>query len=173
MPDAIQQPRTSSQGLASYPIIAEYGPAYLVPGAFEIPEKRREAHALFDISEAPAQPDQVSPGLQRIARYLNLYAAVGVDPEWVRVVAVLHGPATGAVLRHEMYRSHFAGVPENPNLPLLKALHKAGVVLYVCGQAIRDQGYEDRDIAPDVRLAYSALAVVTNYQERHFAYFSA
>ncbi|HET9122205.1 MAG TPA: DsrE family protein [Acidiferrobacteraceae bacterium] len=171
MANAKPQAHTSSYGHASYPVIADYGPAYTVPGAFEIPPKRTEARALFDVSAAPEAPDQVSAGLKRIARYLNLYAAVGVDPKLLHVVAVLHGKATSAALRHEVYSQHFPGNAENPHLALLRALHKAGVVLYVCGQAIRDSGYHDQDIVPDVSLAYSALAVVTNYQDRNFAYF--
>lgn len=172
MTDAKQQAEASAYGQASYPVIADYGPAYTVPGAFEVPQKRRQAQALFDVSTAAKQSQQVVPGLKRVARYLNLYASVGVELHLLQVIVVLHGDATGAVLRHEVYGRHFPGATENPNLMLLRALHRARVTLYVCGQAIRDYGYQDQDIVPDVSLAYSALAVVTNYQDRQFAYFS-
>lgn len=164
--------QSSDRERASFPVIQGYGPAYSVPGAFEVPERRREARAVFDLTAAPAHSDEVSGGLKRIARYLNLYGAVGVDPHLIRAVAVFHGAATSAVLRDEAY-CRTTGAPDaNPNSALIKDLRRAGVTLYVCGQAMRDAGFADADILPDVSLAYSALSVLTNYQEQNYAAFS-
>ncbi|MHB1950694.1 MAG: DsrE family protein [Acidiferrobacteraceae bacterium] len=155
----------------AYPVIPDYGPAYSIPGAFEVPERGREAHAMFDVTHAIEASTEVHPGLMRVARYLNLYGAVGVDPRLIHVVVVLHGPATAVVLRDEAYRKVRHVDCHNPNLALINTLHDAGVMLYVCGQSMRDAGFDDGDIAPDVRLAYSALALASRYQERHYAYF--
>lgn len=170
--NAQERRQNPNRDRASFPVIQGYGPAYSVPGAFEVPERRREARALFDLTAAPAQPDEVSSGLKRIARYLNLYAAVGVEPHLIRAVAVFHGAATSAVLRDEAYCRTTGTRAANPNAALIKELRRAGVTLYVCGQAMRDAGFADADILPDVSLAYSALSVLTNYQEQNYAAFS-
>jgi len=175
MPDAnnVQGPKNKPEReRASFPVIQEYGPAYSVPGAFEVPERKRDVRAVFDIAAPPDRPDEVSAGLKRIARYLNLYVAVGVDPHLIRSVAVFHGAATSAVLRDDAYCRTTGAAKANPNAPLIKELHRAGVTLYVCGQAMRDSGFSDADILPDVGLAYSALSVLTNYQEQNYAFFS-
>lgn len=157
---------------AAYPVIADHGPVYSIPGAFEIPERGRETHVVFDVSRAADAVTAIHPGLGRVARYLNLYGAVGVDPRLVHVVVVFHGPATVTVLLDGAYRQAQQVDCANPNLALINALHRAGVALYVCGQAMCDAGFNGADIAPDVRLAYSALTLASRFQERNYAYFS-
>ena len=53
---------------------------------------------------------------------------------------------------------------KNPNLPLVEALHAAGVQVLVCGQSLNRNGFPETVIAPHVRIATSAMTAVINRQ---------
>ena len=154
-----------------FPVIKDYGPVYRIPHAAEMPYQKQNIKTLFDLTKGAKDPAKVNPGLDHIARYLNVYALAGVKPQNMHLVAILHGKATAAVLTNQGYDHYMHTQSGNPNLKLLDALHKAGVTLYVCGQALHDFKYPASDVVPEVKRTLSALVVVTNYQEKHYAYF--
>jgi len=71
--------------------------------------------------------------LDHVARAVNLFVAAGVSLDQLHIAAVVHGSATPIALRDEAHQKKF-GHP-NPNAKLLMALRKAGVKIYLCGQA--------------------------------------
>ena len=73
----------------------------------------------------------------------------------VEVAVVVHGKATPLVLSDKSYRQHF-GKP-NPDTALIAQLHRAGVKIYVCGQALTHQGYAVADVRGDIRVAQSVM----------------
>lgn len=154
-----------------FPVIQGYGPAYRIPRAAEMPYRKHGIKTLFDVTKAAKSPDKVDPSLDHIARYLNVYALAGVKPKDMHLVAVIHGKATAAALNNQAYDQAMHTRSGNPNVKLLDALRRAGVKLYVCGQALHDFKYHAKDVLPGIQRTLSALVVVTNYQEKHYVYF--
>jgi len=88
----------------------------------------------------------------------------------VKITIVLHGEATKSVLNDTVYKARFQ-VDENPNLPLIRELQKAGVEVLVCGQALNYKGFPDGEVADGVPIAAAALTVVVNKQTDGYSYF--
>lgn len=149
-----------------FPIIERFGGVVPRPTAAEQPKSG--AKVVFDAtSDAP--PEQINKGLERVARLLNLYGSSGLKASDVTIAIVLHGEATKSVLNDAAYQSKF-GVETNPNLPLIEKLIKAGVEVFVCGQALQYKGFADNQVADQVTIAAAALTVVINKQQQGYAY---
>ncbi len=111
----------------------------------------------------------LNPGLEKVAKYLNIYANGGAVPTKVQIAVVIHGDATLCVLNAKAYTEKFE-TAGNPNLKLLEELHKSQVELYVCGQSLISKGSSPDDVAEFVRPAVSALTAVVNLQADGYAY---
>src|SRR6516165_8859482 len=121
-----------------FPIIPNVGGVVSLPKAVEQP--RKGAKVVFDIT-ADAKPADVNKGLERVARLLNLYGSAGLKASDVKIALVVHGEATKSVLANDIYGSKFA-TDKNPNLAVIGELRKAGVDVFVCGQALAYKGFE-------------------------------
>ena len=143
-----------------FPVIPNVGGVVPLPRAAEQP--RKGAKVVFDIT-ADAKPADVNKGLERAARLLNLYGSAGLKASDVKVELVLHGEATKCALTDAAYKAKF-GADANPNLPVLRDLQKAGVEVFVCGQALNYKGFKDSEVAKEVSVALAALTVVVNRQ---------
>ena len=153
----------------SYPAIANYGPVHPLPNAAVQPNKRHVYKALFDVTSGSKDSSKPAPGLVHVARAVNVFASAQVPVKRLKFVAIIHGPlATKAVLNNEAYKKKF-GV-DNPNIPLIDALVKAGVHVDVCGQALADLGYEHSGVYGKVRIDLSALATTVIYGDMGYAY---
>lgn len=148
-------------------VITDAGSFYAVPHAAFMPDRAAIYKVVFAMAAPSAEPDAVNPDLERLARTVNLYAAAGVPLDHLKFVAVAYGPATAMVLDDAHYRAKF-GVA-NPNLPVIAQLHKAGVTLAVCGQAVIGSGFQNAWIAKDVEVALSALTTITELQQQGYA----
>lgn len=96
----------------------------------------------------------VTPGFRGPARVLNALADDGISPQQVHLAIVAQGPAAMAMLDDEAYRRRH-GI-DNPNLPLLRALHEQGVLLVVCGQTMVGQKMQRSDFPDFVRVSRAA-----------------
>jgi len=150
----------------SFPVIEGFGGVVVLPNAAEKP--RSGAKIVFDVT-ADAKPSDVNKGLDRAARLLNLYGAAGLKASDVKIVVVFHGEATKSVLNDEFYQPRF-GVERNPNLPLIRELQKAGVELFVCGQALNYKGFPESAVTQNVPIADAALTVTVNRQMDGYGY---
>ena len=110
--------------------------------------------------------------MEQVARLLNLYGAAGLTARDVKIAAVFHGEADKAVLSDEAYAARFT-VAANPNLPLIRALKKAGVKVFVCGQSLHELGFKSEEVAKEVPVADAALLVLVNKQADRYAYIPA
>ncbi len=157
-----------SPGLKSleFPIIAGFGGIVVFPNAAEKP--RPGAKIVLDVT-ADAKPSDVNKGLDRAARLLNLYGAAGLKASDIKLVVVLHGEATKSALSDEFYQPRF-GVERNPNLPLIRDLQKAGVEIFVCGQALNYKGFPESVVAKEIPIADAALTVTVNRQQDGYGY---
>jgi len=151
-----------------FPQVVGYGGVVDTPAAAEPP--RRGAKIIFDITtEAPA--GEVNPGLVSVARYLNLNAAAGLTPADVKLALVLHGPATRAALGDAGYAKH-TQTAKNPSLELIHKLKACGVEVFVCGQSLARNKFDQAEVAGDVAIAVSAMTVNANRQQDGFSYLS-
>jgi intracellular sulfur oxidation DsrE/DsrF family protein len=151
-----------------YPIIKGYGPMNPLPNAAFQPDKSIKYRVLFEITRPSETMDKVNPGLDRVARFLNVMAASGIMPKDMELAAVIHGPAAPSVLKNEIFKNRFK--TDNPNEELIKNLKEAGVKLYVCGQSLADKDFKAEWVNEQIAIAVSALVVVPTYQLKGYAY---
>lgn len=147
-------------------IISDYGVINSIPDAEEFPDQKLEYKIVIDIM-AGAKSDELNPGLNNIARLLNLHAEGGVSKENIHVVAVIHNKATPTILSNEDYKEHF-GI-DNPNEALIDTLTNNGVKFVICGQSLLARGYANYKINKNVKLSVSALTALTTYQLKGYA----
>jgi intracellular sulfur oxidation DsrE/DsrF family protein len=145
-----------------YPAIRGYGKVRPYPDAAARPSPDQTYKVLFDITEGAETPEKPNSGLDHVAQLINAFTLAGVPPERLKLALVVHGSATPSILKDERYRNRFGNA--NPNTDLIQALKKAGVRLYVCGQALAEKDFEPADVNPDVTVALSALTVLPLYQ---------
>ncbi|PQO41110.1 DsrE family protein [Blastopirellula marina] len=150
----------------SFPVIQEYGGVYHLPDAVQQP--RPGTKILVDITAA-SEPDKLNPAIEKVARYVNIYAGAGKEKVDVEIALVFHGGATLAVLNEEAYKNEFK-TENNPNLKLLRDLHHAGVEMVVCGQTLSSKGKSPGDVVVFVDTAVSAFTASVNFQADGFAY---
>jgi intracellular sulfur oxidation DsrE/DsrF family protein len=131
------------------------------------PDVKGRYKAVFNMTNAAPQPDQVNHGLQQVARAVNLYTDAGVALKRLDFVVIISGKATLSVLDDARYQTQF-GV-DNPNLPVIEQLRQAGVDVAVCSQAVAILGYADEDVDENVKLALSALTTVIDLQQQGYA----
>lgn len=158
--------RTPGLKALEYPVIAGYGGVVPLPKPVAEPP-RAGASVVFDVT-AGGDPAVVNKGLERAAKLLNLYGAAGRAASDVQLTVVLHGRATKAILTDEFYAARFQ-TETNPNLPLIDALHAAGVQILVCGQSLNYTGFPDTMTAPHVKIAASAMTAVINRQANGYS----
>ncbi len=156
-----------ASGFWHYPVIKGYGPEHTWPGVVVRPSAGATYKALFDLTQGKPQATKVNPGLDHIARTINIFAAAGVPLKHMKFAVIIHGPATPIVLSAAAYQAKF-GHP-NPNLALIATLRKAGVDLLVCGNALGDMHFTPAEVNPDIHVALSALSTVIIMQNRGYA----
>lgn len=151
---------------ATHPVIANHGGVVQLPLAAQQP--RPGTKLLVDLTSG-GDVDKLNAGLDKVAKYLNIYAGGGAKPVNVQIAVVFHGDATLSVLKPDAYAAKFK-TDGNPNLQLLQQLHESGVELYVCGQSLISKGSAPEDVAVFVKTAVSALTAVVNLQADGYAY---
>ena len=80
-----------------------------------------------------------------------------------------HGEATKSALSDAAYKERF-GVERNPNLAVIAELRKAGVEVFVCGQALAYKGFKHAEVGEGIKVASAALTVVINKQADGYSY---
>lgn len=148
------------------PLISKFGKVYYVPNAEPLTRKDKVYRVIFDVSDSPADSNQVNASIESLARFLNMHVRIGLPPANLQLALILHGTAAKDGLNHEAYRARF-GI-DNPNLELLGALADAGVQAYLCGQTASKQGIEPRELTRPVKMALSAMTALVVLQERGY-----
>lgn len=150
----------------AFPVIKGHGGVVRMPNAAHQP--RPGTKLIIDITKG-GEPAELNAAIDKVAKYLNIYAGAGAEPAAAEMAVVFHGDATLAVLNPDKYKERF-GVKENPNLQLLQDMHHAGVELYVCGQSLVSKEASPDDVVVFVDTAVSALTVIVNMQADGFSY---
>lgn len=154
-------------GFWTTPAIEGYGKIHPLPQGAYRPEPGRTYHIVFLMTMGPKAPSDINPALERVARTVNLYASAGVPLDHLKFVAVAAGSATALALNNAQYKAAFA--TDNPNLPVIARLRKAGVDVAVCGQAIAEHDYQYEWVDSSVSLVLSALTTITTLQQSGYS----
>jgi intracellular sulfur oxidation DsrE/DsrF family protein len=166
---AFALPATAMAGEWVTPAVQGFGGVHPLPHAMVQPHAKHRYKAIFDVTSGAKDPSGINPGLKHVARAVNAFASAGVPLSHLHFVAIVHGPkATAAVLSDAGYKKLFN--MDNPNTKLLSELKKAGVKVYVCGQAMFDLKYPLSDVSKNVHVALSALSTVVIYGDMGYAY---
>ena len=124
--------RAFAFGELHFPKVDGFGGIVKLPKASEQP--RNGSRILVDLTKG-GEPNQLLPSLEKVARFVNIYAGAGQEPANAHLTVVLHGDATLSILSADAYSKRF-GTKGNPNFDCLHRLHEAGVRLIVCGQSL-------------------------------------
>lgn len=151
-----------AQEFSKGPVIETFGPAVDVPAADFNLVPGTKYKLLLDVASGSRDSHSLNRGLESAARFLNMHARVGIDPDDLRIEIVTHGGTTFDVLSDRAYRERFDR--DNPNSALLKALAGAGVVIRQCGQSAAFNGVKVDELAPGVQMAVSAMTVMARRQ---------
>ena len=166
--EATRQALSSFKEVREYPVTKGYGPVQPLPNAALQPDKSIRYKVLFDITQASKSVDKVNPGLGHVARFLNVMATAGIMPKDMELAVVLHGAGTPIVLRNEIFKDRFKN--DNPDGKIIKDLKNVGVKVYVCGQALADDGFKDEWVNEQISVAVSGLVAVPTYKLKGYAY---
>jgi len=148
------------------PVIEAFGPVYDVPaGAFNL---NRDTHykVSMDVSVTEDFSSELNRHIETAARFLNLHARNGINPENIEFAIVVHGAAAKDLLKDAAYEARFN--ESNPNTAMLAALHNAGVKIYLCGQTAAHLGLTAEEINPAVNLALSAMTAHVRLQSEGY-----
>lgn len=148
-----------------HPKIANHGSVVRLPDAAQQP---REGTKLCVDLIAGGEPQKLNAAIEKVAKYVNIFAGAGKEPAAAEISIVLHGEATLAVLNDEAYAAKFKTIG-NPNAALLRELHEQGVTIYVCGQSLLSKGGKPEETLVFVDVAVSALTAVVNQQMDGFS----
>jgi intracellular sulfur oxidation DsrE/DsrF family protein len=148
-------------------MIDPYSPVRELPDAAGQPEKDLDYRLLFSITRQARNPGGLNPGLLHIALTINLFEWAGIPRENMHLKAVVHGDSISIVLAEEPYWKKFGR--SNPDLDLIRKLKHHGVEILGCGQTFLNQGFDRRDLNPDITFALSALSVLSTCQLKGYA----
>jgi intracellular sulfur oxidation DsrE/DsrF family protein len=150
---------------AANPIIKNYGTIYEIEGAIN-PDPSIEYKIVIDLKTLQRDKESINPGLNNVARMINLHGLGGVDSENLHVAVAIHGGATDVILNNEAYQKKYE--LDNPNIELIRELKNAGVELYVCGQSLLARKYDQKEVNEDIKIGLSMLTVVTTYMHKGY-----
>ena len=143
-------------GVRFGPVFEDFGPHLAVPGIGEVPADTEFTHS-FDVARK-APDGQRSSGFKSAARFINMHAAAGVDPDNMRLAVVVHGGAVKDLLDSE----------DNASAAMVRAMLDAGVRFIVCGQSAIGQNIAQEDMIEGVEMALSAMTAHALLQQRGY-----
>jgi intracellular sulfur oxidation DsrE/DsrF family protein len=152
------------------PVISQADGYVPIPNAAMMPKASRVYRAVFNATMAADRPSHLVPALNMAGSELNVLVGAGLTTHHAKFVVVFHGQALDAILDDAHYRAKHRVA--NPNLPVIAALRKAGVELFVCGQNLAFENVDPKSITPDVKVALDALIVLMAYQNEGYALMS-
>jgi intracellular sulfur oxidation DsrE/DsrF family protein len=137
------------------PVFEDYGPVADVDITMPVPEDSVFRHS-FDVATR-AKRGELNPTLASAARFINMHAKAGIDPDRIKVAVVAHGKAI-----------HDVSAEAAGNAKLVAALIERGVKIYVCGQSAAYYDVATDDLLPGVEMALSAMTAHALLQQQGY-----
>lgn len=136
----------------------------------EFPADKKAAYRIaWDVTTGAEKPDGIAPGFRRPANFLFMADAEGLSRKKVHLAIIVRGAAAKSLRNNAAYKAA-AGV-DNASIPLLEALHAAGVQIIVCGQALVGLKVPREELLPFVKVATSAtMARATLHAQGYVAF---
>jgi len=144
------------------PVIKDFGQVYKIKNPDLLLDKNKKYKVIFDVYTDGKSNKKQNASINTVARFLNMHVQNNIKTQNLDIVLVLHGAATKNALSDKAFQREFK--TNNPNNKLIKALYKANVKVYVCGQSFAYKGYERSDLSKNVALSLSALTALIHYQ---------
>lgn len=160
--------KTSNAPEWVYPAIPGFGRVHPRPKLPVRPDPKENYKIFVDVATDDRDMSGKFYSLKRLARLVNLMAYAKVPPDHVHIVALLDEQVGYAAGTNAFYRKVFGG--DNPNLPLIHALKKAGVKMLVCSQGLATNHIDDSAIDPAVTITLSALTDMVVYGHKGYTY---
>jgi intracellular sulfur oxidation DsrE/DsrF family protein len=123
--------------------------------------------AIFDIDSKQTDPAKHNSIISSLHSYYIMHVRYGVPKDNIHLALVLYGSSTKDALLSSVYSENFN--VDNPNIDLIKSLSDNGVEVFICGQSMSYKGYSKADLLPQVKVALSAMTVLTIYQMNNYA----
>ncbi len=149
------------------PVIKNFGTVTEVPFSVENPDPKMDYKIIVEVNSDNPKPEIVHEFFDKVASVVNLHALGGVPANKFHLTMVIHGPAAQFILNNENYQKKFG--KDNPNIPLFKELTDAGVKIFVCGQSLNKRNIAKEAVAPEVKVALSAITTLTTYQLKGYS----
>ena len=148
------------------PVIKDYGSVFEVPeGSWNL-NKDTHYKVSMDVSATADFSDDLNRNIESAARFLNMHASNGIDPENIELAIVVHGAAGKDLLTDAAYEARFNEA--NPNTAMLNALGSAGVKIFLCGQTAAYRGFVLDELNPAVTMALSAMTAHVRLQSEAY-----
>lgn len=151
-----------------YPAVKSGGGIFAVPEAEDIGTWKQPYKIVTEISAGVDKRDSINPGLDRMARLVNLYTHAGVAKGNIDMYIMIHFTATPIILSDEAYQKKF-GMP-NPNTALINEMAQNGVKFYVCGQSLYKRKMNKEVRNPNIKVVLSAMYGITTLQMKGYAF---
>lgn len=149
-------------------IIKGYGQTFSVEDQDIKTDTDQILKVIFDVSSSSEDRAQMNAKIETAARFLNMHAQEGMEPEQLKVAVTIHGGAWQDILTNKAYKKQF-GV-NNPNAKLIELLDEAGVDVILCGQTAAFRRIDEADILPEVNMALSAMTALLQYQNKGYRF---
>lgn len=149
------------------PVFNDIGPTFKVEDADLVPDSNAILKAVFDIDYMPKDSLASNSLISSLHRYLNMHVNNGVKESNISLAFVLHGASTKDGMTDIAYKKKY-GI-KNPNTHLIKTLAEHGVDMYICGQSASYAGISKSELLPEIKLALSAMTVLTIYQAEGYS----
>jgi len=148
------------------PVIKDFGPVFeLSQGSLNL-DQNKHYKVSMDVSATSENSGDLNRRLESAARFLNMHASNGIDPDDIEFAIIVHGAAGKDLLKDAAYKVRFDQL--NPNTALLHALGEAGVKIYLCGQTAAFRGLATEELNPVVTVALSAMTVHVHLQSQGY-----
>lgn len=148
------------------PVIPAFGAVWDVPDATYTTDTSGTLKAVFDVMNSPEDKTQINPWIETAARFLNMHAEAGMNPENLKVALVVHNKASTDLLDHSEYRKRFGH--DNPNRELLQALMESGAQVIFCGQSSFARKVPMDQTIDGVQLSLSAMTALIQLQDQGY-----
>lgn len=146
------------------PVIKEYGKT--APVIQDQPlQPNQQFKVAFDAVDKSGK-GELNRKFNSLARFLNMHARAGVDPDNIQLALVVHGKAGFDLLNDSAHREKYGQA--NPNAKLLAALQEQGVRVMICGQSAAHLGIGKAQLLPGVEMALSAMTAHALLQQQGY-----
>lgn len=143
-PAPLMAQTASMDGFSTGPVFEDFGPHAPVEGADVSPLSRFDI--AFDVA-TPADEGKRNRGFESAARFINMHAAAGVNPDWINIAVVVHGRAVNDLVAGK----------GGDNEAMVLAMLAHGVRFIVCGQSAAAYGVSKGEFIEGVELDLSAM----------------